>query len=71
MSRNKRKKQEVSNIDKINSRVPFNKTIWFKIFSIVVLISLFLVPVLSMLINMIPAQRTSPTVTTQNIEVKN
>jgi hypothetical protein len=53
-------------------RTPFSKTMWMKVFSIILLIMLFLVPTLSLLINFInPQPRITSTTTTQSIQVKN
>ncbi|MBC7472332.1 MAG: hypothetical protein H7196_03690 [candidate division SR1 bacterium] len=71
MSRNNRKSKQVlqENITKI--KIPFNKTILFKVFSIIILLTLFLVPTLSLLINFINPSTNSTNVKTQSIRVKN
>lgn len=71
MSRNKRKIKQIlqENVTKIKK--PFNKTVWFKVFSIILLLTLFLVPTLSLLINFISPSTRATNVKTQNIQVKN
>jgi hypothetical protein len=71
MSRIKRKNTEVTAPIKSKIKTPFGKTIWFKIFSIFVIVSVFLVPILSLLMNFVSPRQQPVRTTTQNIQVKN
>lgn len=71
MSRNKRKNNQIPQETITKIKKPFNKTIWFKVFSIILLLTLFLVPTLSLLIDFINPSPTATNIKTQNIQVKN
>ena len=71
MSRNKRKNNPLPEQVTIKTKKPFNKTILFKIFSIIILLALFLAPTLGMLTNLINPNSNSTNIKTQNIQVKN
>jgi flagellar biogenesis protein FliO len=71
MSRKKGKNKPVEQSTTPKTRKPFNKTMWMKVFSILLLLMLFLVPTLSLLINRIAPQPVISSTPTQTIQVQN